>query len=79
MVIARRASYSRETLARQVIPLALGYRTALSSRPDIYKILYVRAIKRLSLTVSFVVLYLFACRRKFQFLPGCFLLPVWYQ
>ena len=45
----------------------------------ICKILYVRAIKRMSLTVSFVVLYFFSCRRKFQFLPGCFLHPVCYQ
>ena len=34
MVLARRASYSKKTLARQVIPLAPGYRTALSSRPE---------------------------------------------
>ena len=33
MVLAHRASYAKKTLARQVIPLALGYRTALSSRP----------------------------------------------
>ena len=33
-MLARRASYDRKTLARQVIPLAPGYRTALSSRPD---------------------------------------------
>ena len=45
----------------------------------VYKILYVRAIKRMSLTVSFVVLYFFACRRKFQFLLGRFLYPVRYQ
>ena len=45
----------------------------------IYKLLYVRAIKRMSLTVSVVVLYFFPCRRKFQFLPGCFLHPVRYQ
>ena len=32
-MLARRASYDRKTLARQVIPLAPGYRTALSSRP----------------------------------------------
>ena len=32
-VLARQASYDKKTLARQVIPLALGYRTALSSRP----------------------------------------------
>ena len=30
---ARRASYDKKTLARQVIPLAPGYRTALLSRP----------------------------------------------
>ena len=34
MVLARRASYDKKTLARQVIPLAPGYRTALLSRPD---------------------------------------------
>ena len=33
MVLAHRASYAKKTLARQVIPLALGYRTALLSRP----------------------------------------------
>ena len=33
VVLARRASYKKKTLARQVIPLASGYRTALSSRP----------------------------------------------
>ena len=33
-MLARRASYDKKTLARQVIPLAPGYRTALSSRPD---------------------------------------------
>ena len=32
-VLAHRASYDKKTLARQVIPLAPGYRTALSSRP----------------------------------------------
>ena len=32
-VLARRASYDKKKLARQVIPLAPGYRTALSSRP----------------------------------------------
>ena len=32
-VLARRASINKKTLARQVIPLAPGYRTALSSRP----------------------------------------------
>ena len=30
---ARRASYDKKTLARQVIPLAPSYRTALLSRP----------------------------------------------
>ena len=30
----------------------------------------------MSLTVSFVVLYCCACRRMFQFLPGCFFRPV---
>ena len=34
VVLARRASCDKKTLARQVIPLAPGYRTALSSRPD---------------------------------------------
>ena len=34
MVLAHRASYDKKTLARQVIPLAPGYRTALSSRPE---------------------------------------------
>ena len=33
VVLARRASCDKKTLARQVIPLAPGYRTALSSRP----------------------------------------------
>ena len=33
MVLARWASYDKKMLARQVIPLALGYRTALSSCP----------------------------------------------
>ena len=33
-VLARRASYDKKTLTRQVIPLAPGYRTALSSRPE---------------------------------------------
>ena len=32
-MLAHRASYDKKTLARQVIPLAPGYRTALSSRP----------------------------------------------
>ena len=32
-VLACRASYDKKTLARQVIPLAPGYRTALLSRP----------------------------------------------
>ena len=31
LVLARRASYDKKMLARQVIPLAPGYRTALSS------------------------------------------------
>ena len=34
-MLAHRASYDKKTLARQVIPLAPGYRTALSSRPVI--------------------------------------------
>ena len=34
LVLARRASYGKKMLARQVIPLAPGYRRALSSRPD---------------------------------------------
>ena len=38
-VLARRASYDKKTLARQVIPLAPGYRTALSSRPVHVRIL----------------------------------------
>ena len=33
VVLARRASCDKKTLARQVIPLAPGYQTALSSRP----------------------------------------------
>ena len=33
-MLAHRASYDKKTLARQVIPLAPGYRTALSSRPE---------------------------------------------
>ena len=36
-MLARWASYDKKTLARQVIPLALGYRTALSSRPVMVK------------------------------------------
>ena len=34
-MLARRASYDKKTLARQVIPLAPGYRTALSSHPAV--------------------------------------------
>ena len=34
IVLACRASYNKKTLAQRVIPLAPGYRTALSSRPD---------------------------------------------
>ena len=34
MVLAHRASYDKKTLARQVIPLDPGYRTALSSDTD---------------------------------------------
>ena len=37
MVFAHRANYDKKTLARQVIPLAPGYPTTLSSRPDITK------------------------------------------
>lgn len=33
VVLVRRASCDKKTLARQVIPLAPSYRTALSSRP----------------------------------------------
>ena len=33
MVLTRQASYDKKMLALQVIPRALGYRTALSSRP----------------------------------------------
>jgi len=32
---AKRPSYNKKMLTRQVIPLALGYGTALSSRPDL--------------------------------------------
>ena len=32
-VLAHQASYDKKTLAQQVISLALGYRTALSSHP----------------------------------------------
>lgn len=35
VVLARRASCDKKTLPRQVIPLAPGYWTALSSRPVI--------------------------------------------
>ena len=35
MVLARQASYNMKTLAREVIALASGYRTALSSRPGL--------------------------------------------
>ena len=38
MVLARRASYDKKTLARQVSPPAPGYRTALLSRPDVCSI-----------------------------------------
>ena len=38
----------------------------------------VNDISPMSLTVFFVVLYCCACRRKFQFLPGCFFRPVVY-
>ena len=34
MVLARWASYDKKTLARQVTPLAPGYQTALSLRPE---------------------------------------------
>ena len=34
-MLARGASYDKKTLARQVIPLTPGYRTALSSRPEL--------------------------------------------
>ena len=34
MVLARQASYNKKTLAQQVISLASGYRTALSSCPE---------------------------------------------
>ena len=34
-MLAHRASYDKKTLARQVIPLAPGYRTALSSCPEV--------------------------------------------
>ena len=37
-MLAIRASYDKKTLARQVIPLAPGYRTALLSRPVVYDI-----------------------------------------
>jgi len=37
MVLDHRASYDKKALARQVIPLALGYRTALSSHPVFVK------------------------------------------
>ena len=37
-VLARRASYDKKTLARQVIPLAPGYRTALSSHPALHNV-----------------------------------------
>ena len=38
MVLAHRAGYYKKTLARQVIPLVPGYRTALSSRPEVLSI-----------------------------------------
>ena len=41
-MLARRASYDKKTLARQVIPLAPGYRTALSSRPAVGQLESVR-------------------------------------
>ena len=42
-MLARRASYDKNTSARQVIPLAPGYRTALLSRPaaEVTEILFV--------------------------------------
>ena len=43
-MLARRASYDKKMLARQVIPLAPGYRTALSSRPDIVLTLPIRLL-----------------------------------
>jgi len=41
MVLAHRASYDKKTLARQVIPLAPGYRTALSSHPVLFMTLII--------------------------------------
>ena len=35
-MLASRASYNKNTLAQQVIPLAPGYQTALLSRPGVY-------------------------------------------
>ena len=41
MVLARRASYAKKTLAQRVIPLVPGYRTALLSRPDIFSCVFI--------------------------------------
>ena len=49
MVLARRASNDKKKLARQVIPLAPGYRTALLSRPVLLEHVCVERRKRKSL------------------------------
>ena len=56
-VLARRTSYDKETLARQVIPLTSGYRTALSSRPkSVFHTLYEIVNIKYSMNVFSVVL-----------------------
>ena len=55
MVLAHRASYAKKTLARQVIPLALGYWTALSSRPGFFHI-------------SLVTIFVFTLAKHFNYL-----------
>ena len=53
-VLARRASCDKKTLARQVIPLAPGYRTALSSRPATWRCM--KALKVLKTTPDVSIL-----------------------
>ena len=52
-MLAHRASYDKKTLAQQVIPLAPGYRTALSSRPGI-------SIRVCAYTYTRMCIYLYA-------------------
>ena len=50
-MLASRASYDKNTLARQVIPLAPGYRTALLSHPDL---LFEARPRNVKLNLSFI-------------------------